>query len=66
MNDYYDYLDKKTATNPDIRRSLPKAAKLPEPRESLEQSGSDVHSMTVEESTATDTIIERVKAYWRK
>ena len=66
MNDYYDYLDKKTATNPDIRRSLPKAVKPPQPAEPLELSGSDVNAITVEESTATDTIIERVKAHWRK
>jgi hypothetical protein len=66
MKDYYDYLDKKTATSPDIRRSLPTAVKRPQSPEPLELSRSDVNAIMVEESTATDTVIERVKAYWRK
>jgi hypothetical protein len=60
MNDYYDYLDKKTAPKPAYQRAMPKVEKSPEPplREAV--------PMMVEESTAGDTIIERVKAFWRK
>jgi hypothetical protein len=69
MSDYYDYLHKKIAANPaDAKRSMSKvikSRKAPEQMESLELSQPDV-PMTVEESTATDTIIERVKAFWRK
>jgi hypothetical protein len=61
MNDYYDYLDKKAASNsPD--RALPKLKNLRQP---LRPTELEV-PMAVEESTATDTIIERVKAFWRK
>jgi hypothetical protein len=62
MNDYYDYLDKKAASNSPDRRALPK---LKNPRQPLRPTELKV-PMAVEESTATDTIIERVKAFWRK
>jgi hypothetical protein len=66
MSDYYDYLHKRMAPiPPDVKRAMPKVVEPQEPLESLELSQPDV-PMTVEESTATDTIIERVKAFWRK
>jgi hypothetical protein len=60
MSDYFDYLDKKTAPKPAYQRAMPKVEKSPElpVREAL--------PMTVEESAAGDSIIERVKAFWRK
>ncbi|GAC1669476.1 MAG: hypothetical protein NVS9B2_14150 [Steroidobacteraceae bacterium] len=61
MNDYYDYLDKRTATTPNIKPVMAEALKPRQSVETLEIS----QPMTVEESTASETIIERVKAYWR-
>jgi hypothetical protein len=60
MSDYYDYLDRKTAPKPAYERAMPKAEKSPAPP------SREAAPMTVEESTAGDTIIERVKAFWRK
>jgi hypothetical protein len=66
MSNYYDYLHKKMATSPmDAKRTVPKVVEAQETLETLELSQPDV-AMTVEESTATETIIERVKAFWRK
>jgi hypothetical protein len=61
MSDYYDYLNKKTAPTPAYLRPMPKVVKPAPPVAPLELS----QPMTVEESTASDTIIERVKAFWR-
>ena len=59
MSNYYDYLENKMAPKPAYQRAMPKFVK-PRPQPAREV------PMTVEESTACEAIIERVKAYWRK
>ena len=59
MSSYYDYLENKMAPKPAYERAMPKVVKRPQPP-------SPEIPMTVEESTACEAIIERVKAYWRR
>jgi hypothetical protein len=59
MSSYYDYLEERMAPKPAYERAMPKFVK---PR----QPPSPGVSMTVEEPTTCEAIIERMKAYWRK
>jgi hypothetical protein len=59
MSNYYDYLEMKMAPKPAYERAMPKVVNRRQPP-------SPEVPMTVEESTACEAIIERVKAYWRK
>jgi hypothetical protein len=59
MSNYYEYLEEKMAPKPAYQRAMPKFVRPPQPP-------SREVPMTVEESTACEAIIERVKAYWRK
>lgn len=62
MSNYYDYLDRKTASSPAERPATPQ---LKKPSQPLQRSEPEV-PMAVEESIASETIIERVRAFWRK
>ena len=62
MSSYYDYLDRKAASSPAAKLAVPK---LKKPSQPLQRSEPE-EPMAVEESIASETIIERVRAFWRK
>lgn len=62
MNDYYDYLDKRTTPKLAYPAATVKSVNFPP----LAKSTKPEAAMTVEESDASETVIARVKAFWRK
>lgn len=57
MSDWWDYLSKKTAPTPAYQRPMPvqRREPVPEPKPEPESQG-----VTVEESTASDSMIMRI------
>jgi hypothetical protein len=60
-DDFYAYQARKTAPKPAYKKSRPEQFKRKEPELPVKE-----EPMEVEESTASDTIIEKIKAFWRK
>lgn len=59
MSDWYDYLAKKMAPKPAYQRPMPVQRREP-PAEPESQ------GITVEESTASDSMIVRAFTFWRR
>jgi hypothetical protein len=62
MSDWYDYVAKKVAPKPSYQRPMPTFHREPAPEPVPEP---ESEGMMVEESTAGDTIVERVRRFWQ-
>lgn len=61
-SDWFSYQDEKTGPKPAYKRSMPPQQRTPVPQPAPEPKS---EGMTVDESIAGDTIVERVRRFWQ-
>lgn len=64
-NDWFSYQAEKTGPKPSYLRTMPTFARPAKPEPAAPPAEPESEGMMVEESTAGDTIVERVRRFWQ-